>query len=102
MIVLVLSLRLDRTFSRYLPRRRAFIFFACPKKTKQKKGHPDQLACGFPRMLKKIGGVKTRFALGATLRQLPPQIQLFLRFTAVSRGPEIYAVSVYKCSGGVR
>ena len=41
-----------------------FIFFACPKKTNQKKGHQSfaPLSAEFPVLLEPAGSLKTRFA----------------------------------------
>jgi hypothetical protein len=41
-----------------------FIFFACPKKTNQKKGHQSfaPLSAGYPVLLDPAGSLKTRFA----------------------------------------
>jgi len=54
-----------------------FIFFACPKKTNQKKGHPCLLPAfsGFPVFLKAAGSLKTRPLCG--LKQFKLLIGIF-------------------------
>ena len=49
----------------------AFIFFACPKKTNQKKRHPGRLACGSLRSELFIRVVLTRILLGSHFRARP-------------------------------